>query len=95
MVVGIQGIEDVRSHLPKIVASLRENPHQALRFGRHRRDEAVLTSAVEYDRLEAAASRIEELERTGAIAVVSDRLADGRFSEGTVDDLFAAVDAIE
>lgn len=32
----------------------------------------------------------EELERLGTIAMVRDRLADGRFSEGTVDDLFAA-----
>jgi hypothetical protein len=35
---------------------------------------------------------LEELERLGALAMVRGRLADNRFSEGTVDDLFAAVD---
>ena len=41
---------------------------------------------------EAAVRELEELERLGALALVRDRLADSRFSQGTVDDLFAAVD---
>jgi hypothetical protein len=88
----VQGMEDVRSKLPGIVDSLNAKPGQAVHFGRHRRDEAVITSAVEYERLLAAAAHLEELERLGAISLVADRLADGRFIEGTVDDLFAAAD---
>lgn len=34
---------------------------------------------------------MEELERLGAVVMVRGRLADDRFFEGTVDDLFAAV----
>jgi PHD/YefM family antitoxin component YafN of YafNO toxin-antitoxin module len=88
----IQGMEDVRSKLPSIVERLNATPGQAVHFGRHRRDEAVITSAAEYDRLTAAAAHLEELERLGAVSLVSDRLADGRFLEGTVDELFAAAD---
>jgi hypothetical protein len=34
-----------------------------------------------------------ELERLGALSLVRDRVEDGRFSDGTVDELFAAADA--
>jgi hypothetical protein len=91
--MAVQGVEDVRSALPTILAQLREHPYgHVVRFGRHRRDEAVLLSSAEYTRLAAAARQLEELERLGALALVRERIADGRFSEGTVDDLFTAVD---
>jgi len=88
----VRGMEDVRAKLPGIVKSLAATPGQVVRFGPHRRAEAVITSASEYDRLTAAAAHLEELERLGAVALVSERIAGGQFTEGTVDDLFAAAD---
>lgn len=89
----IEGMEEVRSSLPTIVAELRERPFgQVVHFGRQRRDEAVVLSSAEYARLAAAARQLEELERLGALRLASERLDDGRFSEGTVDELFAAAD---
>lgn len=89
----VRGMEDVRASLPSIVAELRSNPYgAAVRFGPHRRDEAVVVSVAEYERLLAAAAQLEDLERLGAIRLVRERLADGRFIEGTVDELFAAAD---
>jgi hypothetical protein len=67
----------------------------AVHFGRHRRDEAVVLSTAEYNRLRAADRQVDELERLGALQLVRDRLDDGRFTEGTVDELFAAADALE
>ena len=89
----VKGMEEVRSSLPTILATLRNTPEaEPVHFGSHRRDEAVLLSRERYEQQEAAVRQLEELERLGAVATVHDRLADGRFSEGTVDDLFAAVD---
>jgi hypothetical protein len=94
--MAVEGMEDVRSSLPRILAGFREHPYgQAVHFGRHRRDEAVLLSSAEYARLTNAARQVEELERRGALRLVRERLDDGRFSEGTVDDLFAAADTGE
>jgi PHD/YefM family antitoxin component YafN of YafNO toxin-antitoxin module len=92
-VAEVKGMEDVRASLPSILATFRETPDaEPVHFGSHRRDEAVLLSRSRYERQIAAERELEELERLGAIALVHDRLADGRFSEGTVDDLFEAVD---
>jgi PHD/YefM family antitoxin component YafN of YafNO toxin-antitoxin module len=89
----VKGMEEVRSTLPSILATLRSAPQtDPVHFGSHRRDEAVLLSRERYEQQEAAVRQLEELERLGALAMVRDRIADGRFSEGTVDDLFAAVD---
>jgi len=89
----VKGMEEVRSSLPSILATLRDAPEtEPVHFGSHRRDEAVLLSRERYEQQEAAVRELEELERLGALALVRDRLADGRFSEGTVEDLFAAVD---
>jgi len=89
----VKGMEEVRSSLPTILATLRNTPEaEPVHFGSHRRDEAVLLSRERYEQQEAAVRQLEELERLGAVAIVRDRLADDRFSEGTVDDLFAAVD---
>jgi PHD/YefM family antitoxin component YafN of YafNO toxin-antitoxin module len=89
----VKGMEEVRSALPSILANLRNAPDtEPVHFGSHRRDEAVLLSRERYEQQEAAVRELEDLERLGALAMVRDRLADDRFSEGTVDDLFAAVD---
>jgi len=89
----VKGMEEVRSSLPTILATLRNNSKaEPVHFGSHRRDEAVLLSRERYEQQEAAVRQLEELERLGAVAIVRDRLANDRFSEGTVDDLFAAVD---
>jgi PHD/YefM family antitoxin component YafN of YafNO toxin-antitoxin module len=89
----VKGMEEVRSSLPTILATLRRSPDaEPVHFGSHRRDEAVLMSRTRYEQQVAAVEELEELERLGALQVVRDRLADGRFSEGSVDDLFAAVD---
>lgn len=89
----VKGMEDVRASLPSILAIFRETPDaEPVHFGSHRRDEAVLLSRNRYERQLAAERELEELERVGATAMVRDRLADERFSEGAVDDLFAAVD---
>lgn len=88
-----QGVEEVRSSLASILATFREDPASpAVHFGRHRRDEAVVVSLHEYRRLVAAAEQVEEIERLGAIRLATERLAEGGYSEGTVDDLFAAAD---
>jgi len=92
-VPGVKGMEEIRSSLPSILATLRSTPQaEPVHFGSHRRDEAVLLSRERYEQQEAAVRQLEELERLGAVAMVRDRLADDRFSEGTVDELFAAVD---
>jgi PHD/YefM family antitoxin component YafN of YafNO toxin-antitoxin module len=89
----VKGMEEVRSSPPSILAALRSAPHSGpLHFGSHRRDEAVLLSRERYEQQQAAVRELEELERLGALAMVRDRLADDRFTEGTVDDLFEAVD---
>ncbi len=89
----VKGMEEVRSSLPTILATLRSTPQaEPVHFGSHRRDEAVLLSRERYEQQEAAVRQLEELERLGSVAIVRDRLADDRFAEGTVDDLFAAVD---
>ena len=89
----VKGREEVRSTLPSILATLRRTPEaEPVHFGSHRRDEAVLMSRQRYERQVAATRELEELERLGALAMVRERMADGRFSEGTVEDLFAAVD---
>ncbi len=89
----VKGMEEIRSTLPSILATLRRAPQtDPVHFGSHRRDEAVLLSRERYEQQEAAVRQLEDLERLGALAMVRDRLADGRYSEGTVDDLFAAVD---
>ena len=90
----VKGMEEVRSSLPSLLATLRNAPQQAepVHFGSHRRDEAVLLSTERYEQLTGAVRELEELERFGAVAMVRDRLADDRFSEGTVDDLVAAMD---
>ncbi|MEX0705771.1 MAG: hypothetical protein WD041_04065 [Nitriliruptoraceae bacterium] len=89
----VKGMEEIRSALPSILAALRSSPGaEPVHFGSHRRDEAVLLSRERYEQQAAAVRELEELERLGAVALVRDRLADRRFSEGTVDDLFAAVD---
>ena len=89
----VKGMEEVRSSLPSILATLRRTPEaEPVHFGSHRRDEAVLLSRERYEQQEAAVRELEELERLGAVALVRDRLVDGRFSGGTVDDLFGAVD---
>lgn len=89
----VKGMEEVRSSLPTILATLRNTPQaEPVHFGSHRRDEAVLLSRERYEQQQAAVRQLEELERLGAVAIVRDRLADGRFSQGTVDDLFGAVD---
>jgi PHD/YefM family antitoxin component YafN of YafNO toxin-antitoxin module len=91
----VRGMEDVRASLPSIVAELREHPYQAaVRFGPHRREEAVVLSAAEYERLLAAAAQLEDLERLGAIQLVRERLARGRSVEGSVDELFVAADEL-
>ena len=87
----VKGMEEVGSSLPTILATLRNTPQaEPVHFGSHRRDEAVMLSRERYEQQEAAVRQLEELERLGAVAMVRDRLADDRFSEGTVDDLFAA-----
>lgn len=89
----VKGMEEVRSSLPSILAALRSTPQtEPVHFGPHRRDEAVLLSRERYEQQVAAMRELEELERLGAVAMVRDRLLDDRFSEGTVDDLFTAVD---
>ena len=89
----VKGMEEVRSSLPTILATLRRTPQaEPVHFGSHRRDEAVLLSRERYEQQEAAVRQLDELERLGAVALVRDRLRDDRFSEGTVDELFAAVD---
>jgi hypothetical protein len=88
-------METVRSSLPSILDAFAEHPHgQAVHFGRHRRYEAFVLSTAEYARLRAAARQLDELERLGATQLVRDRLADDRFTEGTVDELFTAADDI-
>lgn len=92
--MAIEGMEHVRTSLPAILARFRSDPYgHVVHFGRHRRDEAVVMSAAAYERLQAAAGQLDELDRLGAVQLVRERLAAGRFSEGTVDDLFAAADA--
>lgn len=87
-------METVRSSLPSILDGFATHPHgRVVHFGRHRRDEAVVVSAAEYGRLRAAARQVEELERLGAMQLAGDRLADGHFTDGTVEELFAAADA--
>ncbi len=89
----VKGMEEIRSSLPSILATLRRAPQsEPVHFGSHRRDEAVLMSRERYDQQIAAARELEELERIGALALTRDRLATARFSEGTVDGLFDAVD---
>lgn len=89
----VKGMEEVRSSLPTILATLRRTPQaEPVHFGSHRRDEAVVMSRERYEQQEAAVRQLDELERLGAVAMVRDRLRDDRFSEGTVDELFAAVD---
>lgn len=89
----VKGMEEVRSSLPSILATLRSTPEaEPVHFGSHRRDEAVLLSRQRYEQQSAAVRELEELERLGALQLVRDRLDDGRFSEGTVDDLFDAID---
>jgi PHD/YefM family antitoxin component YafN of YafNO toxin-antitoxin module len=89
----VRGMEEVRSALPSILATLRRTPQaEPVHFGSHRRDEAVLLSRERYEQQVAAVRELEELERLGAIELVRNRLSDSRFSEGTVDDLFDAVD---
>lgn len=94
----VKGMEEVRSSLPSILATLRRTPGaEPVHFGSHRRDEAVLLSRERYEQQAAAVRELEELERLGAVGLVRARLADGRFSdgrfsEGTVEDLFDAVD---
>jgi hypothetical protein len=91
--MSVEGMETVRSSLPSILEGFRERPFgHAVHFGRHRRDEAVVMSTAEYNRLIAAERHLDELERLGAVRLVRDRLRDGRFTEGTVDELFAAAD---
>lgn len=91
----VMGMEEVRAGLPSIVAAFRtETDVRPVHFGSHRRDEAVVVSAAEYRRLEAQDRRLDELERRGAVRLVTDRTRDGRFTEGTVDELFAAADAL-
>lgn len=93
--MAVEGMETVRSTLPSILDDFREQPYgSAIHFGRHRRDEAVVVSAAEYDRLLAAERHLDELERLGALRLVRDRIRDARFTEGTVDELFAAADAV-
>lgn len=92
--MGAEGMETVRSSLPSILESFRDRPYgSAVHFGRHRRDEAVVMSTAEYERLAAAERHLEELERLGALRLVRDRLRDRRFTEGSLDELFAAADA--
>ena len=89
----VKGMEEVRSSLPTILATLRRTPQaEPVHFGSHRRDEAVLLSRERYEQQEAAVRQLDELERLGAVAMVRDRLRNDQFSEGTVDELFAAVD---
>lgn len=89
----VKGMEEVRASLPSILATFREAPlSDPVHFGSHRRDEAVLMSRSQYERQLAAERELEELERLGAVALVRGRMTDHRFSEGTVDELFAAVD---
>lgn len=89
----VKGMEEIRSTLPSILATMRTSPQaEPVHFGSHRRDEAVLLSRERYEQQVAAVRELAELERLGAIAMVRDRLSDGGFSEGTVDDLFDAVD---
>jgi PHD/YefM family antitoxin component YafN of YafNO toxin-antitoxin module len=92
-VADVKSTDEVRSSLPSILATLRRTPEAApVHFGSHRRDEAVLLSRERYEQQSAAVRELEELERLGALEMVRDRLGDGRFSEGTVDDLLDAVD---
>lgn len=93
--MAVEKMETVRSSLPSILDGFAKHPHDPVHFGRHRRDEAVVLSTAEYDRLRAAERQVEELERLGALKLVRDRLDDGRFTEGSVDELFAAADALE
>lgn len=89
----VKGMEEIRSTLPSILATLRSTPGaEPVHFGSHRRDEAVLLSRERYEQQAAAVRELAELERLGAVAMVRDRFSDGRFSEGTVDDLFDAVE---
>lgn len=89
----MKGREEVRSSLPSILATLRSTPEaEPVHFGSRRRHEAVLLSRERYEQQAAAVRELEELDRFGALEVVRGRHADGRFSEGTVADLFDAVD---
>jgi len=82
-VADVKSTDEVRSSLPSILATLRRNPEaEAWHCGSHRHDEQQ----------SAAVPELEELERLGAQQMVRHRLADARFSEGTVDDLFDPVD---
>jgi PHD/YefM family antitoxin component YafN of YafNO toxin-antitoxin module len=93
VVADVKGMEEIRSSLPSILATLRRTPEaEPVHFGSHRRDEAVLLSRERYEQQSAAVRELEELERLGALQLVRDRLGDGRFSEGTVDELFDVVD---
>lgn len=86
------GIEEFRRLAPALIGRLRDDPDAPeVPVGRHRRREAVLVSAAEYDRLLAARNALEEAERLGALALVDARRHDA-VVEGTVGDLFAAVD---
>ncbi len=90
----VKGMEEVRSSLPSILATLRRTPEaEPVHFGSHRRDEAVLLSRDLYEQQAGAVRELEELERLGAAAaLVQDRLTNDQFSEDTVDELFATVD---
>lgn len=92
--MSVEGMEDVRESLSTYVQELTSHKRDAVHFGRHRRDEVVMIATDEYRRLTAAARHAEELERLGAVQLVRDRIKDGRYTEGTVDDLFAAADAL-
>jgi PHD/YefM family antitoxin component YafN of YafNO toxin-antitoxin module len=86
-------IRDGRGDGDRGEVTLRTAPQsEPVHFGSHRRDEAVLLSRERYEQQEAAVRELEGFERLGALAMVRARLADDRFSEGTVDDLLAAVD---
>lgn len=62
--------------------------HSAARQRRHNARPSCLTRPTNLPDV----IRPGDLERLGAISLVTDRLADGRFVEGTVDELFAATE---